>query len=316
VSTKPSDLAGLVLLSAIWGASFLFMRVAAPDFGPVPLILVRVSVAGACLTPLLLSSGNRDALCRAKWRVAAVGVVNSAIPFSLLAYATLSLEAGFVALLNATTPIFAAIIGVVWLRTSLRRSQLAGMAIGFLGVAVVAWGRLSFKEGGAGWAILAVLLASSCYGLTANYVKTHMSDVSAPVVSVGSLLGATAVLIPIGLWRWPTESVPAGSWAAAGGLAVVCTSFAYLIYFRIIARAGATAATSVTFLIPIFAALWGALFLDEAVTFAIVAGMALTLAGTALTAGVLPLRGVQRVPDGNATRPVMQAETPEEAPEP
>ncbi|MCP3961475.1 MAG: DMT family transporter [bacterium] len=187
---RPVDVLRLLLLSAIWGASYLFMRVAAPSFGPVPLILLRVGCAALFFSPLLARRGVREQLAR-HWRaLAVVGIFNSAFPFSLLAFSTLSLEAGFTSLLNATTPLFAAAVGALWLALALRRGQILGLVLGFAGVAILSWGHLSFRQGGSGWAIVAALVASLSYGVSAHITKHYLSGLRPVVVATGSMIGS------------------------------------------------------------------------------------------------------------------------------
>lgn len=277
----------LLALSAIWGASFLFMRVAAPEFGPLPLILVRTGGAALCLLPLLLARGQRELVWRHRGKLALSGLLNAALPFSLLAWAMLQLQAGFASLLNATVPFFTALVAAIWLGVPLKKRQAAGLALGFAGVLLLAWDRLSFKPGGSGWSILAALGAACSYGLALNFVKKHLSELSSTVVAAGSLSWAGLFLLPLGWWRWPSAPISLGAWECALGLAVACTAVAFYVFFKIVIRAGPLAASLVTFLVPCFGILWGWLFLEEKLTWNMLAGMAVTLMGTALVMGLL-----------------------------
>ncbi len=283
---RPADLLRLLLLSAIWGASFLFMRVAVPSFGPLSLIFLRVACAALFFSPLLLRRQARAELARHRRALAIIGVFNSALPFSLLAFSTLSLEAGFTSLLNATTPLFAAAVGAIWLGLGLRRGQIFGLVLGFAGVAILSWGHFSFGAGGAGWAIIAGLIASLSYGVSAHIAKRHLAGVPSVIVAAGSMISAAVAMLPLGLWAWPTIVPPTSAWAYAVILAIVCTALAYLLYFNLIARTGATNASTVTFIVPVFAILWGNMLLGEHLTLQIVLGMVVTLLGTAFTLGV------------------------------
>ncbi|QNM94699.1 DMT family transporter [Chitinimonas koreensis] len=287
---KPSDLAELILLAALWGASFLFMRVAAPAFGPVALIFVRVALATLCLLPVLLWRREAGAIRRHALPLAVVGLLNSALPFCLFAWATLSLSAGFTAVLNATTPLWSALVAYLWLRSPLPATRVAGLAIGFVGVVVLVWGKVSFKPGGDGFAIVAALAATLSYGIAANYTKQKLAGVAPLVVATGSQGAAALMLLPLAAWLWPPQSPPAQAWQAAIALAAACTALAYFLYFRLIAHVGPSKAVAVTFLIPLFAIAWGGLFLAEALTPAMIAGGAVILAGTALAIGLWPPR--------------------------
>lgn len=284
---KRRDLVDLVLLAALWGASFLFTRMAAPAFGAFALAEVRVAVAALVLLPLLALRGGMAELGKRPARFALLGAVNTAIPFTLFAWAALSITAGLASILNATAPLFGALIAWVWLRDRLTPLQWLGMTIGFGGVLWLAMSKASFSTGGTGWAILAGLGASLSYGLSANVAKRFFSGVRPLAVAAGSQTAAALLLFPFAILAWPASSPAPRDWAAAIALGVLCTGIAYILYFRLIARVGPATAMTVTFLIPAFAMLWGGLFLGEQVTATMVAGCAVILAGTSLAIGLL-----------------------------
>ena len=289
---KTSDLMELLALAALWGASFLFMRLGAAEFGPVALSALRVGLATAVLLPMLLWQGHAATL-RAHWRpIAVVGVVNSALPFVLFSIAALAINAGLSSIFNATAPLWGALIAWAWLGDKLTRVRVAGLAIGFLGVLGLAWDKASFKAGEHGVsavaAIAACLAATLCYGFAANYTKRKLGGVAPLAVATGSQLAATVALALPAWWLWPAAAAPSGTaWASVIGLALLCTALAYLLYFRLIANLGAARAITVTFLIPVFGLIWGAVFLGERLTPAMLFGCAVILLGTALTTGVL-----------------------------
>jgi len=284
---KSSDLGELIALAALWGASFLFMRMGAAEFGPVALSAVRVIGAALFLLPLLKWRGQMDAL-RRHWRaIFIVGAINSALPFLCFSYAALSISAGLSAIFNAASPLFGALVAWLWLNDKLTRSRVLGLAIGFGGVIWLASDKASFKPGGSGWAIVACLAGAALYGVAANFAKKRLNGVPPMAVAAGSQLSAALVLlVPAVVW-WPHTMPSHGAWIAASLLAVACTGMAYLLYFRLIAHVGPANAIAVTFLIPVFAVLWGWFFLDERITAAMVAGCAVILVGTGLTTGVL-----------------------------
>ena len=293
------DLAELTLLAALWGASFLFMRLSAADFGPVVLAFLRVAGAALLLLPLLLARGEWPAL-QQHWRaIALVGVVNSALPFVLFMAAALVLSAALMAIFNATAPIWTALLGWLWLHDKLARARWLGLAIGLLGVLGLSWGRADFNPGALGISpasgIAACLLASVCYGIGGTLSRKYLVGVAPLAVATGSQVSAALVLVLPALWWWPTSPPSAMAWASAAALAVACTGLAYVLYFRLIAHAGAANAVSVTFLIPAFAMLWGWLFLAEQPTGTMLAGCAVILLGTGLATGLLrwprPSRG-------------------------
>lgn len=282
---KALDLGELVLLAALWGASFLFMRLGAHAFGPVALAAVRVGLASALLIPLLASRGQLGEL-RRHWRgLLLVGALNSAIPFVLFSFAALSITAGLSSIVNATTPLWTAVVALVWLGQRLTPLRVLGLVIGFGGVAFLAWDKASFKPGADHSGLLAVMAcaaATLCYGLAANATKRYLAGVSPLAVATGSQFAAALLLAAPAALLWPAAWPDAAAWASALGLAALCTALAYILYFRLMSRVGPTNAVSVTFLIPLFAILWGALFLGEAVTAQMVAGGAVVLVGIAL----------------------------------
>jgi drug/metabolite transporter (DMT)-like permease len=283
---KTKDLIELLLLAAMWGASFLFMRVAAPAFGPAALILLRVAIATACLLPILLARGEGPMLLKAWLPLTVVGLLNSALPFCLFAYATLSLSAGFTAVLNATSPLWGAVVAYVWLKMPLPRWRVIGLFIGFAGVVLLVWGKVSFKPGGDGFALVAAIGATFAYGIAANYTKEKLVKVTPFAVATGSQLTATIMLLPIAIPLWPATTPPLGAWGAVAALGIVCTAMAYILYYRLIAHLGASKAIAVTFLIPLFAILWGGMFLGEAFTPSMMLGGAVILFGTSLALGL------------------------------
>jgi drug/metabolite transporter (DMT)-like permease len=288
---KRRDLRELLLLAAIWGASFLFMRLGAGEFGAVPLSWLRVAGASLVLAPLLLWRGELPAL-RVHWKpFFVVGITNSALPFVLFSYALLSITASLSSIFNSASPLFGALIAWVWLKDRLSASRIAGLVIGFAGVLGLAGDEASVSGGadasGGLLAVLACLLASVAYGYSVNFTKRYLAGVPPMAVAAGSQLAAAIVLLAPALWFWPAALPGVAAWANVAGLAVVCTGFAYLLYFRLIAHAGPANAIAVTYLVPAFAVLWGGLFLGERPTGAMLAGCAVILGGTALATGLL-----------------------------
>lgn len=284
---KPRDLADLLLLAMLWGGSFLFMRYAAPTFGVLPLMWLRVAIATACLLPLLAWRGQTGALVERAGPIAVMGLFNSAIPFVLIAWATLSITAGLASILNATVPLLTALIGAVWLRERLSVPTMAGLAIGMAGVLMLAADQADFRPGGSGWALLAMLGATSCYGYAANFTRRHLAGVPATANAAGSQLVSALALAPFALAHWPVITPGPMAWGAAAALGVGCTGLAYVLFFRLIERVGASRAVTVTFLVPVFGTLWGVLFLGEPVTASMLVGGAVVLVGTGLSTGVI-----------------------------
>ncbi len=287
---KQRDLADLVLLGAIWGASFLFMRIAAPAFGPVALVAVRMAIGGLVLLPLLALRGGLPALRTHGARIALIGVLNSTLPFLLITYAMLTLTAAFGAVLNATVPMWTALVAALWLREQSRPSQWLGLAVGAVGVRVLVGDRIEFDPAGAGWqetvAIGAALLGMLFYGISGNVARRRLAGVPTLATAAGSQLVAAVLLAPWAAATWPAQPPSPGAWLAAIVLGAVCTGLAYVLYFRLIVRIGPMRTSNVTYLIPLFATLYGTVLLAEPVTLRLLGGGAIVLAGTALALGV------------------------------
>jgi drug/metabolite transporter (DMT)-like permease len=282
---KNRDLLDLSVLGGLWGGSFLFMRIAVPEMGPFATIGLRVVLAALVLLVLLsLRSGLRSLRPHAK-PLLVVGVLNSALPFCLLAYALLSVSAGFGAILNATTALFSALLAWLWLRERTSAGQLVGLALGFTGVAVLAWGKVSFKPGGSGLAVLAGLGAAGSYSIAAVYARRRLNGVPSLTVATGSQVAASLVLVPFMVWAWPEQAVSLKAWLSVLMLAVGCTALAYILYFGLLARSGTQRAASVTYLVPVFAMLWGEVFLREHPTLQMVLGGLIVLLGVSLSNG-------------------------------
>jgi drug/metabolite transporter (DMT)-like permease len=243
------------------------------------------------LLPLLFFRGGFGSLRRHAGWVATIGVLNSALPFVLLTYATLTVTAGFAAILNSTTPLWTALIGFLVWRERVRAAQWLGLGLGVAGVVILVWGKVDLRPGATHFAtalaVLAALGGAMAYGLSANLVRRYLTGVDPLVTAAGSQVGATAALAPLAVAAVPAVAPDATAWAAAVALAVACTAVAYLLYFRLLAHVGAMRAASVTFLIPVFATVWGAALLDEPITLQMLAGGAVILAGTALALGMV-----------------------------
>lgn len=280
----------LFCLAALWGASFLFMRVSVPAFGPVALIMWRVAIAAVFLW--LASRLVRQPLRLGhRWKhFLIIGILNSALPFLLFAYAAQTLPASLLAILNATSPLFGAAIGAVWLRTSLTGAVALGLGCGLAGVTVLVGQNLALVGGSEWTAIAAGLLAPLSYSLASLYTRARPGLATPFDNAHGSMWMAALVVLPLFLFAPLRQAPDAADWLAVALLGVLCTGAAYLLYFRLIDDVGATRALSVTFLIPVFGVLWGTLFLDEAIGWHTVLGGTLILTGIALTAGLLGAR--------------------------
>jgi drug/metabolite transporter (DMT)-like permease len=282
------DVARLLLLAGLWGGSFAFMRVAVPVMGPLWLAFSRVALAFIALFALALARRAVPPLF-AHWRdYAVIGVVNSALPFALFCFAEQYIGASTAAILNATSPFFAAAVAALWLKEPLSLHQLGGMTLGIGGVLLlVGWSEQAL----AGMrlpATLACLAAAICYGVASVYAKRRMTALPSFAVALYSQLAAAVVLAPALLWAplpGPLTPLVVGNTLA---LALASTAFAYLLYFQLIATIGPARALTVTFLIPVFGLLWGLLFLGESVTANGLIGCTLILGGTWIAARGAP----------------------------
>jgi len=284
---RARDVVELLLLSVLWGAAYLFMRAAVPAFGPAPLVATRMGLAALLLLPVLVLRGGVPALLAHPRQLLVLGVPYTALPFMLLGFASLHITAGLIAVLNATAPLFAALIAHYVLKERLGAWRACGLVIGFAGVAILMWGSGSFDTESGVLAVLAVLLTSLFWGLGANYARKHLPSVDAMVMTVGSLMAASLFLAPFAWASWPVESPGPRAWAELAFLGVASSGLGFLLYFRLLRRIGPVRAMSVTFLNPLVAMASGALYLGEAVTPQMLAGGAVVLLGTALSLGLV-----------------------------
>lgn len=276
----PGDYARLLLLAAIWGSSFLFMRIAAPALGAVITAQGRILIAGTVLTIAYSLLGTRMEWRRYWKGYLLLGTFNAAIPFTLFSFAALHIPASLSAILNATAPLFSAVFGLALGAERLNARRGLGLALGFVGVIVISGVELVEARGSALLAIGACLLSGVCYGYAA--VRTARWSGGAPpqALASGCLLAAGLLLMPALAATPLPASAPADALASLAALALLCTGFAYLLYFQLVGRIGATRALTVTYLIPMFGVLWGTLFLGEALPPGALAGGAMVLLGT------------------------------------
>lgn len=281
----------LVLLGALWGASFLFMRVGAAEFGALPTAAVRVAIAALFLLPITLWRGHGPTLLQHWKPIFGVGIFNSGLPFALFSFALLTITAGLGAVLNATAPMFGALVAWAWFSERPRGWRVLGLVIGFAGVAMLAGDAVGVRSGTAGhaalWAVLACLAACLCYGIAASATRRWLVGVPPLANAAGSQVGATVFLALPALWWWPAQWPGPRAWWALLVLGVFCTGLAYILYFRLIEAAGPARALTVTFLVPVFAVFYGVAFLGEHITAWMLLCAAVIVCGVALSTGVL-----------------------------
>lgn len=293
--------AEFILLAALWGASFLFMRLGAADFGAIPTAGLRVGLASLFLLPVFLKPNVRTDFRRHGGPILFLGIFNSGIPSALFAFAVMHVNTGLTAVLNATVPLSGAAVAWLWLGDRPGGSRMAGLAIGFAGVLMLVAGTsglgtvtIGQAAGASSWisllAMLAALAATLCYGFAASFTKRHLQGVHPLATATGSQIGATLALALPAWWWWPRTAPGQDAWAAIGSVALLCTAIAYILFFRIIDRAGPAKALTVTFLVPVFALGYGALFLGERITGWMVFCALVIMAGTTLSSGLVSWR--------------------------
>jgi drug/metabolite transporter (DMT)-like permease len=286
---KKTSSLDFIFLAAIWGSSFLFMLIGASEFGAMPTAGLRVLIATLFLAPILWWRGHWHQLVKNYKPILFVGVFNSAIPFAMFSYAVLHINTGLTSIINATTPLFGAVIAWIWLKDKPDKYRMIGLALGFFGVILLASGKTNFKPGGAGWAVMACLLATLCYGIAANFAKRYLKGVHPLATATGSQMGACLGLAIPSIWFWPATMPGLHAWLAVMVLGILCTGIAYVLYFRIIEHAGPTRALAVTFVIPVFAVIYGVVFLSEKLTMLMVGCGVIIIVGTALSTGLIKL---------------------------
>ena len=286
-SMRVLDVTELLLLAALWGGSFLFMRIAAPVLGPVWLIELRVLLAGLALLPFLIRLNLWGEVRHKAVSLFVVGCINSALPFLFLAFASVSLPAGFTSILNATSPLFGTVVAAVWLKEKLTISRTIGFVLGFAGVTVlIGWKTVVATP--AFWiAVGAGLTAALMYAIAAPYAKRQLSGVPPIAIATLSQLSAAVFLLPALPFTVPKTFPAPNIMLLVLALALFSTAIAYILYFRLIQNVGSTKALTVTYLIPAFAIVWGAVILNEPVTLSMVFGCGLILLGTAIANNLL-----------------------------
>ena len=288
----PVDILTLVFLGAVWGGSFLFVRIAGPEVGPVWTAEIRVAVAALALIAVV----GRPTLRAAQGRLlqfALVGLTFSAIPFALVAFASLTLPTGLAALLNATTPLFTALVGAAWLGTRISPRVVVGLGFGIASVFVIVGGAPLGVGPGAFVAAAASLGAAFSYAIAGTYVRRSMSDVRPMELAAGQMVASTLILLPLAVAGGPPPVPSPGAAISLVAVGILSTALAWPLFFRVLGRTSPTTASTVTFIVPGFGILWGGLVLGETIGPATAVGFGLVLTSLALVSGIrLPLGSI------------------------
>lgn len=269
-------------LAAIWGASFMFMRVGVPEFGAYPFAGLRVGIAGLVLLPLLLQP-KRLAEYKANWlKLSLIGIVSTGVPFMLYSFAAYQLNAGVLSVINASVPVLTGLIAHFFFKDYLTKQQFFGLIVGVLGVTLLVFDGIQTQASSL-LAFAAALGACACYAIGSNLAKRYLAGISPITIAASGLLASGLVSLPVVLMWFPTTPVSAMAWGAAVGVAVFSTAIAMNMYYQLIQLMGPTRTVTVTLLIPVFGILWGVLLLNETISSDMLLGSVVILAGTALT---------------------------------
>lgn len=282
-----AQLGALFFLGAIWGASYIFIRVAVEPFGPVFLMFARVALT----VPILLGYARLRAIdlqIRVHWRQFLVlGFLGSALPFTLIAWSELTVSGSMAAILTSATPLFTTLVAVPGLGERLTAYKLIGALLGIMGVSIVVGGSPMTLDARFLLATLALLGAALSYALGGVYAKRTFHGVNNLSMSSGQLIAAALILAPLSLFNLPRELPPSDAILTLLALVVLCTAFAYQLYYYLIISAGPIQALTVTLLVPIFGVIWGALWLGERVSPGMLLGLLIVLFSVGLVTGMV-----------------------------
>ncbi len=280
----------MVILAAIWGSSFLFARISVNEFGAIPLSAVRSLIAAFTLVPIMLWAGQWQPFISNLKHFVVLGLISTALPFTLITISTQFSTAGFASILNSLTPILSAGIAWVWLKEYLSVPAVMGIGLSFIGVLVMITDTQSISSEVILLPVLAGLGAAFFYGLTGNYSRKFVPHVPPIAQSAGCQVFAALFLIPPAIFLWPEHSISTQGWTNAVILGLMCTSLAFILYFYLLENIGVARTVILTYMIPVFGMFWGYLFLSETITLKMSSGAVLILAGIALTTGLIKRR--------------------------
>lgn len=289
---KLSQAAALLLLGAIWGASFSFINIAVQALHPLFLMFLRVLLAGLVLAGVAYFRQRQPTpkvalQLKTHWRqYLLVGLLNCALPFSLIAFSELRISVSVAAILNSTTPLFTAVIAASWVGEKLNGRKITGLFLGMTGVIILVGGGPLRLSGATAVGLITSLLGAMSYGAGAVYAARHMKHLPPLTASMVQLLSAALILAIPAAFQLPTSWPGTAVWLSLLALSLLSTCVAYLIFYALLQKVGASRTTSVTFLVPVFGTLWGVLFFHESLTGGMLLGMGTILASVGLVIGL------------------------------
>jgi drug/metabolite transporter (DMT)-like permease len=282
------DFITLLVLASVWGASYLFMRIATPELGPFMTTELRVSCAALALLAYAAFIRYKPEFFKRWKQYLIIGAINAAIPFVLICSAELHVTASLASILNATTPLFTAFVAWAWVKDPLGVKKVIGLLVGILGVAIlVGWSPIPVNATLL-YSVAFSLLAALSYAFAGIYSSRTFKGVKPLEVAIGQQIGAGVLLLPLALLNLPDRMPSVPAVLSIAGLALLCTAMAYILYFRLINNVGPVKTLSVTYLVPIFGVLWGVLFLDEKVTLTTFVGLIVIFLSIMLVTNMLP----------------------------
>lgn len=280
------DFAELLLLGAIWGSSFMLIKWAAPELGIFALVEIRALGATLLLIPFVFLKRQQKDLFQYWPQLLVVGLLNTAIPFCLFNYSLLHIEAGLAAILNGTAPMFGVLVAYLYLKEKIGAWGLIGVLLGFAGVVLISYAQI--RDVNASLVpVIAILLATFCYGVSATYLKTKLVHVKPFAIAAGSQFFTALILLPLALMNLPDAIPSMRALSSALVLAFLCTGLAYVLYFDLIAKIGVSRALTVGYLVPLFGVLWGYIVLNESLSPNELMGGGMVLFGVMLATNIL-----------------------------
>ncbi len=266
----------LISLAAIWGSAFMFIKISAVEFGPILLVTLRLLIAGLVFVPLLLKKQNRLQFKPYLSSILIIAVVSNALPFTLFAFASLGATSNMLGILNGTTAFLTTFIAYFWLKEFISSKQIVGLFLGFIGVVIL----VNPANGSSTiLASLCALVGSLCYAFNGNYLQKYHQNSNKIVLIGWSMLFGGLLMLPLAVFNLPNQMPNFNSFLALLWLAVVSTGIGYLAYVRLIDRIGAVKTSTLTYLLPVFSIIWGAIFLNENITLIIFGGFMFVMMG-------------------------------------